>query len=156
MTTNAEAAIKGNGKIATTGNIDVKATGLANAHSGVVTPNSLSGIKIAANILTSKLAAVQKAYIANVEITKAGNLTVESNLNESNDYGAKSILDSTAKSLDSVDITYIRGTANTATAMAEALSAENCDQQLVGLSSGTWQSPSGKRRYGSSQPQYRQ
>lgn len=120
VTTNAEAAIKGNGKIATTGNIDVKATGLANAHSGVVTPNSLSGIKIAANILTSKLAAVQKAYIANVEITKAGNLTVESNLNESNDYGAKSILDSTAKSLDSVDITYIRGTANTATAMAEA------------------------------------
>ena len=122
VTTNAEAAIKGNGTISTTETIQVDANGIADALSGVMTPTvSLSGIKIAANILTSKLAAVQKAYIENVTITNAGDVTVISTLNNASEPGARAILGSAAQGLEGIDISFISGTANTATATAKAV-----------------------------------
>ncbi|NLE75113.1 MAG: hypothetical protein GX604_10880, partial [Actinobacteria bacterium] len=121
VNTNAEAGIKGNGIINTTGTIKVNAAGTADALAGVMTPTvSISYIKIAANILTAKLAAQQKSYIENVKITSAGDVTVTSSLNESAGHGAIAKLGSSADSLGA-EVSYYGGTASSAIAVFEAV-----------------------------------
>jgi len=135
VTTNAESAIKGNGTISTSGTIQVTATGIANASSGVMTPTiSLSYIKIAANILTATLEAVQKAYIENITVKETGGTSVSSTLNASPVNGAKAILGSAAGSLGA-NVSYISGSASVATATSKALNHAYVDGASFGSDS---------------------
>ena len=114
---NAMAAIYGNGSITTPGAIVVEATGKATANAEVATPTvSLSSIKIAVNVISATLKAVQKAYVEGTAIN-AASVQVTSTLNNAENTGAVAQLGSSAESFGA-GVTLAGTQVHTATATA--------------------------------------
>ena len=115
----AEAGIKGNGSVIADGDVAVKAVGTATAEAGISTATlAITGIDVAANVLTATLEAEQYAYIKDTNV-KAANVSVISELNKGRTDGAVAELGSITTG--SFSATLVGANANSATATADAV-----------------------------------
>ncbi|MDY6180230.1 MAG: hypothetical protein SPI15_05205 [Candidatus Faecousia sp.] len=130
----AEAAIKGGGCITASGNVNVLAIGTVLAQAGVATATvDISGINIAANVVTAELKADQSAYIQGATI-EAANVYVTSELNKNRTDGATAELGSVTSG--SFSATLVGATSNTATATADASSRAFTSGASIDVKSG--------------------
>ena len=135
VNTIANAYISGSGSIAAVGSsggksLRVEIDGEAYATAGVQAPNvSISGISVAANVITATLSAVQNAFIRDAIVT-APYINVESRFNKGKGSGATASLGGHG----GVSITLVGATVNTATATANAVSRAYIKGAQIGTS----------------------